>query len=191
MRHYVVAMNDSGSPIFNMDIDGPDGVSKPWTDNWKEATAYCGMLNDSMKVGDRMGGKPLGGFEVVTEEVPGNLDIPPDVWLREQFQHEYCGECGGDAEHHLAVPLLGNWFAKCCLLEEPMTFRKDQIMTSEAWMQLHEGHNIEDTTEDFDLTEPWVRRLYWHHCTTCEKKHLYKMENVNTVTGEKDVLPSK
>ena len=42
-----------------------------------------------------------------------NLNIPPDVWLKEQFEYEYCAECGGDAEDHDAVPLLGNWFARC------------------------------------------------------------------------------
>jgi len=192
MRHYVVALDDCGSPIFNMNIDGPDGAGMPWTESWKEATTYCGMLNDAMKPTDRLGGKSVGGFEVVSEEVPGNLDIPPELWLRRQFEYEYCSECGGDTEHHTAVPFEGNWFAYCHLLSEnPMTFRKDQVMTNEEWAKIHEGHDIEETHEDFELTSPWVRRLYWKHCKTCEKKHLYKMENVNPDTGEKDVLPSK
>jgi len=42
-----------------------------------------------------------------------NLSIPPDVWLSELFESEYCPECGGDAEHHEAIPVLGNWFARC------------------------------------------------------------------------------
>lgn len=35
------------------------------------------------------------------------------TWLVELFEYEYCAECGGDAEHHTAVPLFGNWFARC------------------------------------------------------------------------------
>lgn len=43
----------------------------------------------------------------------GNLSIPPAEWLKEQFEYEYCAECGGDAEDHDAIPFLGNWFARC------------------------------------------------------------------------------
>lgn len=42
-----------------------------------------------------------------------NLDTPAAQWLAAQFEHEYCTECGGDTEHHTAVPFLGNWFARC------------------------------------------------------------------------------
>lgn len=119
MRHYVVAMDDCANPIFNMDIDGPHGVNKPWTDDWKEATTYCGMLNGSMKPGDELAGKKLGGYEVVSEEVPGNLDIPPEEWMRELFEYECCAECGGDAGDHMAVPVAGNWFALCKGDESP------------------------------------------------------------------------
>jgi len=42
-----------------------------------------------------------------------NLNIPPDEWLKEQFEHHYCDECSGDVEHHTAVPFIGNWFARC------------------------------------------------------------------------------
>jgi hypothetical protein len=42
-----------------------------------------------------------------------NLTIPPAQWLAELFACEYCAECGGDAQHHTAVPFLGNWFARC------------------------------------------------------------------------------
>lgn len=42
-----------------------------------------------------------------------NLHIPPDQWLREIFEFQYCSECGLDAEDHTAVPFLGNWFARC------------------------------------------------------------------------------
>ena len=41
------------------------------------------------------------------------LDISMEEWLKELFEHEYCAECGGDAEHHTAIPFLGNWFARC------------------------------------------------------------------------------
>lgn len=42
-----------------------------------------------------------------------NLHVPPEIWLAELFETEYCEECGGDAEHHTAVPFMGNWFARC------------------------------------------------------------------------------
>lgn len=42
-----------------------------------------------------------------------NLKTRPDAWLARQFECEYCAECGGDAQHHTAVPFLGNWFARC------------------------------------------------------------------------------
>ena len=47
------------------------------------------------------------------ENLPGNLKIPPDKWLKKLFEHEYCSVCGGDSEHHTAVPFNGNWFARC------------------------------------------------------------------------------
>jgi hypothetical protein len=48
----------------------------------------------------------------------GNLAEDPAEWLREQFRHEWCAACGRDQRHHLAVPFMGNWFAKC--LREPV-----------------------------------------------------------------------
>ena len=39
----------------------------------------------------------------------------PGAWLADLFRYNYCDECGGDIEHHDAIPLiLGNWFAQCC-----------------------------------------------------------------------------
>lgn len=42
-----------------------------------------------------------------------NLTTPAKVWLAETFEFEYCAECAGDACHHTAVPVFGNWFARC------------------------------------------------------------------------------
>lgn len=42
-----------------------------------------------------------------------NLHIPPGLWLRDLFWSEYCDECGGDVQHHEAIPVMGNWFARC------------------------------------------------------------------------------
>lgn len=42
-----------------------------------------------------------------------NLTQAPEDWLHDLFEFEYCEECGGDAQHHTAVPFLGNWFARC------------------------------------------------------------------------------
>ena len=35
------------------------------------------------------------------------------AWLEQQFECEFCEECGGDVCHHTAVPFMGNWFARC------------------------------------------------------------------------------
>jgi hypothetical protein len=50
-----------------------------------------------------------------------NLHISPEIWLKEMFEYEYCAECAGDAEHHTAVPFVGNWFARC---EDVKKFRR-------------------------------------------------------------------
>jgi hypothetical protein len=34
-------------------------------------------------------------------------------WLKQLFEFETCGECGGDAKDHEAIPVMGNWFARC------------------------------------------------------------------------------
>lgn len=39
--------------------------------------------------------------------------LPAKEWLEELFDSEYCCECGGDENHHTAVPHMGNWFARC------------------------------------------------------------------------------
>ena len=47
------------------------------------------------------------------QTLPGNLNQNPAEWLREQFEFEWCTECGRDHRHHTAAPVLGNWFAWC------------------------------------------------------------------------------
>ncbi len=70
----------------------------------------------------------------------GNLHIPSKIWLKELFECEYCSCCGGDAEHHTAVPFIGNWFARC---DYPLNedgsfhpvikeFRKLRVLTTEV-----------------------------------------------------------
>ena len=45
---------------------------------------------------------------------PPRLDGLTGVeWLAQTFEFEFCAECGGDARHHTAAPLLGHWFAHC------------------------------------------------------------------------------
>jgi hypothetical protein len=39
--------------------------------------------------------------------------ITAEAFLAELFADEYCVECGGDVQHHTAVPFAGNWFARC------------------------------------------------------------------------------
>jgi hypothetical protein len=37
------------------------------------------------------------------------------LWLKQQFEFEYCHECGGDSQHHTVciVPVTGTFFARC------------------------------------------------------------------------------
>lgn len=42
-----------------------------------------------------------------------NLHESPKKWLARLFEFNYCEECGGDVQHHTAVPFMGNWFARC------------------------------------------------------------------------------
>jgi len=52
-----------------------------------------------------------------------NLDIPPKTWLEELFDCSFCCECGGDENHHTAVPFMGNWFARC---DYPQSFKEEK-----------------------------------------------------------------
>lgn len=43
----------------------------------------------------------------------------PEAWLARMFEHEYCHECSGDAEHHDVIsdfPFPGTFFARCKFL---------------------------------------------------------------------------
>ena len=42
-----------------------------------------------------------------------NLAEPAADWLRDQFEFEWCDDCGRDHRHHTAIPFAGNWFARC------------------------------------------------------------------------------
>ena len=44
-----------------------------------------------------------------------NLAQNPAEWLKAQFEHEWCWDCGRDERHHTALPFAGNWFARCDL----------------------------------------------------------------------------
>ncbi len=57
----------------------------------------------------------------------GNLHIPPAEWLKELFQYQNCDECHRGARSHDAVPLLGNWFARC----RPTNKRKNESQNSD------------------------------------------------------------
>ena len=43
----------------------------------------------------------------------GNLNIPPEEWLKKLFECENCSECHRGAKSHTATPFNGNWFARC------------------------------------------------------------------------------
>lgn len=49
----------------------------------------------------------------VENKQEGNLHIPAHEWLKKLFECENCSECGKDEKFHVAVPIMGNWFARC------------------------------------------------------------------------------
>lgn len=51
-----------------------------------------------------------------------SLEIPKqsfEDWAKELFECEYCAECGGDWYDHEPNVLLGNWFARCKIANNP------------------------------------------------------------------------
>ena len=60
-----------------------------------------------------------------------------------------------------------------------MTFRPEQIMEEEDWLKKHEGHNVEDEVEEFELCDGRaVKRMHHHKCLTCGHAHLFNMDTV-------------
>ena len=43
------------------------------------------------------------------------MSKPPQQWLADLFEFEYCPECGGDSQNHevCLVPGMGTFFARC------------------------------------------------------------------------------
>jgi len=47
-------------------------------------------------------------------KAPRDVDgLTASKWAKEQFEFEYCAECGGDGKDHTYALLLGHWFARC------------------------------------------------------------------------------
>jgi hypothetical protein len=67
MKHYVVALDEHGNSIKNMDLATTDGEPRESTDDWSEATSVCGMLNH-YEAGKVINDRMVGGYEVVSEE---------------------------------------------------------------------------------------------------------------------------
>lgn len=57
--------------------------------------------------------------EAAADEMASRFDLKNDpdgkIWLAQQFEFEWCAECGRDHRHHTAVLVMGNWFARCDL----------------------------------------------------------------------------
>ena len=69
----------------------------------------------------------------------GNLHIPAEQWLRDQFAFEWCAECGRDHRHHTALPFMGSWFAQCRL--EPV-FRNGQLVCDPEGYEAEKGESV-------------------------------------------------
>ena len=60
-----------------------------------------------------------------------------------------------------------------------MTFDPERIVSNEAWGRIHEGHNIVDRVDEYELAGgKAVKRMHHWHCKTCDATHLHKMETV-------------
>lgn len=60
--------------------------------------------------------------------------LNPEQWLSQQFEYEYCPECGGDAEDHiLCAGPLGLPFAMCKFtpIVEGVVFRHGHVERGE------------------------------------------------------------
>jgi len=70
MKHYVVALDESGSPIQNMHLFYSGIEQGQVTKDWSEAVEVCGGQNALLERGPMWLGRPMtkvGGFEVVSE----------------------------------------------------------------------------------------------------------------------------
>lgn len=76
-----------------------------------------------------------------------NLTIPPEQWLKEMFEFEYCAECGGDAQDHDAVPFGGNWFARC---KHPIP---DSVLADDAALEAEMERRIERREQGLPIVE--------------------------------------
>ena len=67
MKHYMVALNEEGKTLGNVDIDGCEYVS-----SWTHATLMCGLRNAELHAGIQhvIGDPPkkIVAYEVVSEE---------------------------------------------------------------------------------------------------------------------------
>lgn len=63
------------------------------------------------------------------------------IWLKQQFEHEWCAECGRDHRHHTAVPFMANWFARCD--REPIIVTKDGKEELQVNPEGYEDENID------------------------------------------------
>ena len=60
-----------------------------------------------------------------------------------------------------------------------MTFKPEQIIDTEEWLKLHDGHKIIEEIDEYPLCDgKAVKRMHHHKCVTCGHRHLYKMETV-------------
>jgi len=79
-------------------------------------------------------------------------------------------------ERHGHTNTPGGW-------EANMTFftscdLKDLVMSEDDWLNLHDGHEIEEEVQEFPLVDRAVKRMHYRHCRTCGHTHLFKMETV-------------
>ena len=56
---------------------------------------------------------------------------------------------------------------------------KKMVMSEEDWLKLHEGHEVVDEVQEFELDDGRaVKKMHHHKCLTCGHAHLFKYETV-------------
>lgn len=131
----ITLVSDCHQPLSHTTIEGskPTMQHEPHQYTDQSGNGYCfvcGLKKSHPEANHlnititRMGPKPTThpnwpGASIYSVPEPTNPHGETATeWLKQQFEFEYCHECGKDADKHTAVMVLGNWFARC---NEPLT----------------------------------------------------------------------
>ena len=71
-----------------------------------------------------------------------------EEWGKDQFEFEYCAECGGDWDDHDYILILGGWFARCRdenikKAESDISWKLREQMTNSAVLSYYEQGRLQ------------------------------------------------